>query len=107
MNVQDRQLASSEQEAVLGGMARAAARPGGRVLEVGSWCGDSTLMLAQVVREFGGLLFCIDWWKGNAGTELVDIAGREDVFSIFWQRVRDAGLDDVVIPLRGRSAVVL
>jgi hypothetical protein len=107
MNVLDRQLASSEQEAVLRRLARAAARPGCRFLEVGSWCGDSTVILAEVAREFGGRLFCVDWWQGNAGTELADIACRQDVFAIFWQRIRDAGLDEVVVPIRGRSEVVM
>jgi len=107
MDVKEKQLADSEQEIVLRGLALAAARPGCRFLEVGSWCGDSTVLFAEVLREIGGTLFCIDWWKGNAGTELADIAGREDVFRYFWQRISRAGLDDVVVPIRGRSDLVL
>jgi hypothetical protein len=107
MDVKDRQLAGAGQEAVLRGLALAAARSGCRFLEIGSWCGDSTLILANVVREFGGQLFCIDWWKGNAGTDLAAIADREDVFSLFWQRICRAGLEDSVMPLRGRSQSVM
>lgn len=106
MDVRQPQLASREQEAVLRGLAHAAARPHGCFLEVGSWCGDSSVLLAQVVREYGGRLFCIDWWKGNAGTDLADLAAREDVFSRFWQRICREGLEDVVVPVRGRSDVV-
>jgi hypothetical protein len=107
MDVKEKQLAGSEQEIVLRGLALAAARPGCRFLEVGSWCGDSTVLFAEVLRDVGGTLFCIDWWKGNVGTELADIAGREDVFTYFWQRISRAGLDEVVIPVRGRSDLVL
>src|SRR5580765_2683598 len=106
MDVQQPQLASLEQEAVLRGFAHAAARPHVCFLEVGSWCGDSSVILGTVIREHGGRLFCIDWWKGNAGTELADVAAREDVFSLFWQRICRAGLEDVVVPIRGRSDVV-
>ncbi len=102
MDLKEQQLASVEQEIVLRTLARSVARPGCRFLEVGSWCGQSTVVLARVAQEFGGCLFCVDWWRGNPGTELVQIASREDVFSHFWQRLRREGLDDVVIPIRGR-----
>jgi hypothetical protein len=107
MDVKEKQLAGSEQEIVLRGLALSAARPGCRFLEIGSWCGDSTVLFAEVVREVGGILFCIDWWKGNAGTELADIAAREDIFTHFWHRISRAGLGEVVVPVRGRSEVVL
>jgi hypothetical protein len=48
----------------------------------------------------------VDWWKGNADTELAEIARSEDVFSLFWDRICHAGLEDVVVPLRGRSDIV-
>src|SRR5947208_11534627 len=106
MDVKQQQLASAEQEAVLRGLAQSAARPHCRFLEVGSWCGDSTIILGKVAQEFGGLLFCVDWWRGNPHTELAEIAAREDVFSLFWQRICREGLQDVVVPIRGRSDVV-
>src|SRR5258708_39989254 len=96
MDVQQPQLASPEQEAVLRGLAHAAARPHGCFLEVGSWCGDSSVILGKVIREHGGRLFCIDWWKGNAGTELADVAAPEDVFSLFRQRIWRGGPEDGV-----------
>jgi hypothetical protein len=107
MDVLERQLASAEQEAVLRGLALSGARPGCRFLEVGSWCGDSSLILATVARDFGGQLFCVDWWKGNSGTELSDVASQQDVFGFFWRRMCHAGLEDCVIPLRGSSDAVL
>jgi hypothetical protein len=106
MDVKERQLASVEQETVLRGLAEAAARPHCRFLEVGSWCGDSTVILARVAQAHGGLLFCVDWWKGNDATELAEIAAQEDIFAHFWQRICREGLADVVIPIRGRSDLV-
>jgi predicted O-methyltransferase YrrM len=106
MDVKERQLASLEQETVLRGLAHAAARPVCRFLEVGSWCGDSTVILGDVVREYGGHLFCVDWWKGSADTELAEIASQKDVFSLFWKRICREGLEDVVVPVRGPSTLV-
>ncbi len=106
MDVKAQQLASVEQEAILSGLAGATARPGGKFLEVGSWCGHSTVILGKVAQECGGHLFCVDWWKGNVDTELAAIARSEDIFSLFWDRICHAGLEDVVVPLRGRSEIV-
>jgi hypothetical protein len=103
MDVKQQQLASGEQAVVLRGLAGAAARPGCKFLEVGSWCGASAAILAQVAREYGGHLFCVDWWKGNPDTELATLAASEDIFSLFWQRISSEHLNDVVIPIRGAS----
>src|SRR5262245_58787767 len=106
MDVHEQQLASTEQEVVLRGLAEAAARRRCRFLEVGSWCGQSSVVLARVAQQHGGQLFCVDWWKGTPGTDLVDIASREDIFALFWRRICDEGLQDVVVPIRGRCDLV-
>jgi predicted O-methyltransferase YrrM len=96
-------MAVDEQAVILATLAESIARPGCRLLEVGSWCGDSTMVLGEVAKRHGGHLYCIDWWKGNIGTDLEKIAEQHDVFSVFWQRVCKGGLEDVVIPMRGKS----
>ena len=72
---------------------------------MGSWCGDSSLILGKIAKENNGHLFCVDWWKGNVGIELEDIASKVDVYSYFWKRMCDEGLEDVVVPIRARSDV--
>lgn len=96
-------MAVDEQAVVLTALAESVARPGCRFLEVGSWCGDSAVVIGKVAKRHGGHLYCVDWWKGNVGTELAKIAGTSDVFSVFWQRMQNEGLEDVVIPIRGKS----
>src|SRR5438445_676616 len=103
MDLKEQQMCSREQEVVLRTLAQAAARPGCKFLEVGSWCGGSSVLLARVVQEWGGTVFCVDWWKGNIGTDLIDIAAQHDVYATFWQRIKEEKLHDVVIPIRGRS----
>ena len=103
MDLKQKQLASVEQEVVLRVLAETVACPGCKFLEVGSWLGDSTVILARVAKANKGVLFCVDWWKGNIGTDLVDIASKADVFSVFWSRICKEGLEDVVVPIRSRS----
>jgi predicted O-methyltransferase YrrM len=103
MNLKQEQVATNEEAVVLRTIALSAARPGCRFLEIGSWCGDSTIILGKVAQENGGRLFCVDWWKGNVGTDLEEIAAKEDVFSYFWRRICNEGIGDVIIPIRSRS----
>ena len=107
MDIKERQIGSEEQEVILRTFAEASSRPGCQFLEIGSWCGDSTLILGKVAQANRGHLFCIDWWKGNKGTELEKIASQTDIFSFFWKRICDQRLQDVVIPIRARSDVAL
>lgn len=89
-----------EQRRILEALAHKAAKKSPRFLELGSWAGDSAIVLGRVAKEYGGKLYCVDWWKGNEGTDLHPIAEREDMFSHFWKRICDAGLEDTVIPIR-------
>lgn len=103
MDIKEFQMASEEQRIALRQLTEAAAKPFCKFLEVGSWCGDSTIILAKVAKQYNGLVFCIDWWKGNVGTELLEIATHEDIFQHFWKRICSEGLDEIVIPIRCRS----
>jgi len=105
MNIQQKQISSKEQEVVLMALAESVARPGCKFLEVGSWCGDSTVILGKIIQKNGGHLFCVDWWKGNPGTELESIAQENDIFSFFWKNIQREGLENIVIPIRGQSDI--
>ena len=107
IDIKEKQIHTEEQRIVLRILAESAARAGCKFLEVGSWCGDSTVLLGKVVQENGGQLYCVDWWKGNEGTELIEIAKKTDIFSFFWNRICSEGLEDVVIPIRSRSDVAV
>lgn len=103
------QQVSTHEETVLEQLAVSAVRQHSYMLEVGSWCGQSTSVLGRVVKRFLGHLFCVDWWRGNPGVGFMEraIAEGVDVYGVFWKRMQELGLDDVVVPVRGRSDVVL
>jgi predicted O-methyltransferase YrrM len=91
----------------------AAAVPGAPFLEVGSYCGRSTIWLAGAARAAGATLVAVDHHRGSeenqAGWEhhepdLVDAAvGRMDTLPVFRRTVFDAGLEDVVVAAVGLS----
>ena len=106
MHIKSKQLSSREQIAILRALAKSVARHGCKFLEIGSWCGDSSVVLAEVAKENKGNLFCIDWWKGNIGTELAEIASKHDVFSYFWRHINDRELQETVVPIRAKSDLI-
>ena len=81
-------------------------RPGLRVLEIGTWKGLSTSVIARVVKELGGHVYCIDTWAGNVG---VGGAHKQvlvkDVFAVFRTNMKLLGLWEVVRPIYMDSAV--
>lgn len=83
------------------------------LLEIGSYCGRSTLLLADAARCTGTLLVTVDHHRGSEeqqpgweyhDPELVDpAAGRIDTLPFLRRTLFDAGLEDRVIAVVGRS----
>lgn len=98
--------------------ARAAgsAVPGLPFLEVGSYCGRSTVWLGAAARDASTVVFAVDHHYGSEenqvgwewhDTSLVDPeTGRLDTLPHFRRTIRRAGLDDVVVAVVGESPIV-
>jgi MMP 1-O-methyltransferase len=93
-----------------------AAREAGRTrpcLEIGSYCGKSTIYLGTACRENGGVLFSVDHHQGSEeqqpGEEYFDpdlldpATGRIDTFRWFRMTLQEAGLEGTVVPIVARS----
>ncbi len=97
--------------AVVAGQAVAAP-----MVEVGSYCGRSTVWLGGAARVCGTVLFAVDHHRGSeenqAGWEhhdptVVDSRiGRMDTLPVFRSTIHDAGLEDVVVAVVGESPTV-
>ena len=94
-------------------VAAGAALPGLPFLEVGSYCGRSTVWLGGAARACGTVLFAVDHHRGSeenqAGWEHHDTSvvdpriGQMDTLPPFRGTIHDAGLEDV--GRRGRRPV--
>lgn len=87
----------------------------GPCLEVGSYCGKSTLYLGAACRERGQLLYAVDHHRGSEehqpgeeyhDPDLLDRGnGRVDSFSAFRDTLARAGLEETVVPVVASSAM--
>ena len=88
----------------------------GPFLEVGSYCGKSTVYLGAAASQRGRLLFAVDHHRGSEENQpgwewhepdLVDPAsGLNDTLPEFRRTIRDSGLDGTVVAVVGDSPSV-
>lgn len=88
----------------------------GPCLEIGSYCGRSAAYLGVGCKVNGGILFSVDHHEGSEeqqpGQEYFDpellntSTGRLDTFPAFMETIRNLSLEDTVVPVVSRSAVV-
>ncbi|MEM1403843.1 MAG: class I SAM-dependent methyltransferase [Pseudomonadota bacterium] len=82
-------------------------------VEIGSYCGKSSVYLGLGCRKAGSSLFAVDHHRGSEehqpgeffhDPELVDSRGRFSTLESFRDTIADAGLEDSVIPVLASSA---
>ncbi|SLM27445.1 conserved hypothetical protein [Desulfamplus magnetovallimortis] len=86
----------------------------GPCLEIGSYCGKSAYFIGLACRENGSVLYSIDHHRGSEeqqpGQEYFDpdlydsSYGVINTFEFFRQTIKQAGLDETVIPVVTSSA---
>lgn len=90
--------------------------PGLPMVEIGSYCGRSTVWLGGAARDTGTVLFAVDHHRGSEENQpgwehhdasLVDPRlGMMDTLPIFRLTIHEAELEDVVIAVVGSSPTV-
>jgi precorrin-6B methylase 2 len=83
---------------VLEELVKLAARPNMQCVEVGSWSGNSAVIIGSVVERVCGKLYCIDWYKGDENNDgrLKETAEKVDVPSIFRRNIEYFKLTNTV-----------
>lgn len=87
----------------------------GPVLEVGSYCGKSTLFLAQAAKQNNSTVFAVDHHRGSEehqlGEEYHDgslydaSVGLMDTFKEFRKNMRACNVEDTVVPIVAPSRI--
>ena len=110
-------MPEDEGDALFSAACRGATQvPGAPFLEVGSYCGRSTVWLGGAARQNNTVLFAVDHHFGSEenqpgwewhDTSLVDPrTGRMDTLPFFRSTILDAGLSDCVITVVGDSPTI-
>ncbi|WP_440959311.1 class I SAM-dependent methyltransferase [Oceanicaulis sp. LC35] len=109
-------LADDEGQALARHALAAAQAAPGAFVEVGSWCGRSSVYLGRAAREAGRVLFAIDHHRGSEehqpgegyhDPELFDAdLGRVDTLPALRRTVALADLEQSVVPVVGPSAII-
>ena len=90
--------------------------PGAPFVEVGSYCGRSTVWLGGAARQGNTTLFAVDHhfgseenqpgWEWHDESLVDERTGRMDTLPFFRSTILDAGLADVVVTMVGDSPVI-
>lgn len=90
--------------------------PHGPALEIGTYCGKSAVYLGAAAQVARGIVFTVDHHRGSeenqAGWEYHDATlvdqevGRLDTLGTFRHTIAEAGLEDLVVAVVGRSTTV-
>lgn len=88
----------------------------GPCLEIGSYCGKSAVYIGMGCKENGSILFSIDHHRGSEehqpgeeyhDQELFDQeTGNMDSFKAFRKTIKEANLEDSVVPIVAKSELV-
>lgn len=78
------------------------------ILEIGSWTGSSTNVLAKSVMGRGGNVYAVDHWRGSETIwQYDDITKKCDIFAIFRNNMEILGNQNIVHPLVMPSQIAL
>lgn len=96
--------------------AALACAPRGPCLEIGAYCGKSAVYLGTACQAADGVLFSVDHHRGSEENQpgweyhdaelWDDAANAMDTLPFLRTTLRRAGLEDVVFPVVGRSALI-
>jgi predicted O-methyltransferase YrrM len=82
---------------------------GGCYLEIGSWLGLSSIIVANGLiasLNFRARIFCVDTWRGSPEHRGMGELEQDRLYSEFLENLRGAGVESLIEPMRGESRQV-
>ena len=86
----------------------------GSVLEIGTYCGKSTLNFALIAKKIGGLIYTVDHHTGSEEHQLGEEYHDEDLYDKrlkkfntlpeFLKNLRSSSLENFIIPIISKSS---
>lgn len=91
---------TAREKYILNRLAKHVVKQGGKnFLEIGSYLGASSIVIASALTDVRQKLYCVDTWKNDAMTE-----GKKDTFCEFLANV--SNFSTHIVPLRGTSSAM-
>lgn len=78
----------------------------GSYLEIGSWMGLSSIIIANSLLaklNLGSRIYCVDTWRGSEEHQDLAVIKENQLFDVFRQNVQASGLASLIHPQRGPS----
>ena len=89
----------------LDNLVRKVAKKGMNILEIGSWIGDSTVVLGRIAKDNGGMVYAVDHWLGmyNASEK----QPPQDILDIFKYHIQKELVERniTIMPMESMAAV--
>ena len=84
------------------------AKPDMVVFEVGSYTGRTSLTMLPYIHLMEGMLYCVDWFRGNPGAEAVINSSYQEnnILDTFLNNISENGFEDYTTVLVGTSSDV-
>lgn len=76
-----------------------------KVLEIGCWGGQSTILWASICKKYGGKVYCIDTWNASENVPRImkNAVKKDKILKLFLHNINSSGFKDYIIPIRGAS----
>lgn len=80
------------------------AKNGMKVLEVGSWKGLSSSIIAKSIQKYNGTLYCVDTWEGALDVQQhIEEVKKKSILNTFLNNMKILGFSDMVKCLKMTS----
>lgn len=90
-------------------MVKAATLPrGGTIVEIGSFMGLSSILMAQTLLRTGNhqaRIYSVDTWEGSPEHQELDAIKDRKLFDIFKDNIQKAGISSFIHPIRKSSTI--
>lgn len=80
-----------------------------KILEIGSWAGQSAILWASVCKgKKKGKVFVIDTWESsdNVSEAMKQAVKKNKIFKLFLHNIEASGVKDYIVPIKGSSDTV-
>ncbi|MEW5773908.1 MAG: class I SAM-dependent methyltransferase [Thermodesulfobacteriota bacterium] len=81
-------------------------RSNGTIVEIGSWMGLSSIVMANALllqRNLSARIYCVDTWRGSQEHQDMAVVKEDRLYRKFLDNIRGAAVEQLISPIRADS----